>query len=469
MAAPQAPDSAAPWVPSNPNGPSRSPPVGQNSPQICPYKTYPECINGTAFTAPRHSNQRVWLYRMVASVAQSKFRPYLKNKYVTSEFHNIDPRNPSSVKTQDGVHQAPNQTQWSPFKLPGKDEKVDFIDGLKTLIGAGHPSLRHGIATHVYLANVGMGKKTFYNSDGDFLIVPQQGVLDIITELGKLSVAPNEIAVIQRGIRFSVNLPDGPSRGYVGEIYSSHFELPDLGPIGANGLANPRDFLHPTAWFEHDDSAWTVVTKYGGKLYDADLRGSPYNVLGWHGNYVPYKYDLQRFQVINSVSFDHNDPSIFTVLTCQSPLAGHAYLDFVIFPPRWSVASWTFRPPFFHRNGMSEFLGLIKGDFGDYKQGHEGQEIGLFPGGGYVHTMMGAHGPEAKAFETFSKIPLDPVRVGDGSQPFMFESYLQVGYTKWAWSECGVVQENYVTDEWGDLGKSFDPNFKGQHATKPKL
>ncbi|KAJ3316168.1 hypothetical protein HDU93_004574, partial [Gonapodya sp. JEL0774] len=359
-----------------------------------------------------------WLYRMIASVAQSKFRPYTRNPYVTSEFHNLDPTNPANIKTNiktaDGVMQVPNHTQWSPFKLPGPNEKVDWLDGLKTVVGAGHPSLRHGIATHIYTANVGMGKKTFYNSDGDFLIsltengqladmpynpVPQQGVLDITTETGKMSVAPNEICVIQRGIRFSVELPDGPSRGYVGEIYSSHFELPDLGPIGANGLANPRDFLHPVAWFEHDDSKWTVVTKYGGKLFDADLRGSPYNVLGWHGNYVPYKYDLQRFNVVNSVSFDHSDPSIFTVLTCQSPMTGHAYMDFVIFPPRWGVASWTFRPPFFHRNGMSEFLGLIKGNFGDYKQAHDGSDIGLFPGGGYLHTMMGAHGPESKAFK----------------------------------------------------------------------
>ncbi|KXS13822.1 RmlC-like cupin [Gonapodya prolifera JEL478] len=306
----QTPASAAPWVPSNPNDPYN--------------------FSGTAFTAPRKENQRVWMYRMVASVAQS------------------------NIKTQNGVFQAPNQTQWSPFKLPGKDEKVDFIDGLKTLIGARHPVI-------------------------EARNLPQLGRLDITTELGKLSVALNEICVIQSGLRFSVELPDGPSRRYVGKIYSSHFELPDLGPIGANGLANPRDFMRPTAWFEHDDSEWEKVTKYGGKLFGAKLRGTPYNVLGWHG------------------------PS-------------------------------------------------------EHKAGNEGQEIGLFPGGGYVHTMMGAHGPEAKAFETFATAPLEPARIGDGSQPFMFESYLQVGCTKWAWSECGVVQEYYVTDEWGDI-QSFDPTY----------
>ncbi|KAJ3343352.1 hypothetical protein HDU93_008717 [Gonapodya sp. JEL0774] len=436
-------------------------PKAQNNPQVCPFKTYCECLSGTAFTAPRTHNNKAWLYRIAPSVVQGTFKPYTANPYLTSEFHTLDPSNPTTVKTNDGVYNVPHQARWSPFPMPKDSETVDFMDGLRTVAGSGHPAVRHGLAIHVYMANADMKKKALYNSDGDFLIVPQQGRLDISTEFGKLSVAPNEIAVIPRGIRFSVNLPDGPSRGYIAECYSGHFELPDLGPIGANGLANPRDFLHPVAWFEEDDSEWTIVSKFGGKLFEAPLRGTPFNVVGWHGNYAPYKYDLQRFMVINTVSFDHADPSIFTVLTCKSAMAGTAYLDFVIFPPRAAVAEWTFRPPWYHRNAMSEFMGLIKGKY-EAKESTTGG--GFLPGGATLHSMMSAHGPDALGFERGTTAELAHGRAADGTQSFMFESYLQFGITKWAWEECGARQPNYMLDSWGTIKSSFDRTFKGIHV-----
>ncbi|KXS17307.1 homogentisate 1,2-dioxygenase HgmA [Gonapodya prolifera JEL478] len=474
---PETPLSAAPWIPSNPKDPYKylsgfgshfetealegALPKVQNSPQVCPYKAYTECLSGTAFTAPRTHNLKAWLYRIVPSVGQGTFKPYTANPYITSDFHSSDPTDPSSVKSPDGVYNVPHQARWSPFPLPEEGQSVDFLDGLRTVCGSGHPASRHGLAIHVYAANADMKKRALYNSDGDFLVVPQQGRLDITTEFGKISVAPNEIVVIPRGVRFSVALPDGPSRGYIAECYAGHYELPDLGPIGANGLANPRDFLHPVAWFEEDSSAWTVVSKFGGKLFEAELRGSPFNVIAWHGNYAPYKYDLQRFMVINTVSYDHADPSIFTVLTCKSAMAGTAYLDFVIFPPRWGVADWTFRPPWYHRNSMTEFMGLIKGKY-EAKESTKGG--GFHPGGATLHSMMSAHGPDALGFEKGSGAELHPVRVADNTQAFMFESYLQFGITKWAWEGSGARQPNYMLDSWGEIKPSFDKTFKGTAA-----
>lgn len=296
----------------------------------------------------RDRNQRSWLYRIRPSVVHGQFEA------VTSDFfgnlsHDWNEQFPN-----------PNQLRWQPFDMPDKDDKVTFVQGLHTLAGAGDPRLRHGLAIHVYACNASMVHESFYNADGDFLIVPQEGPLVITTEFGKMTVIPNEICVIQQGIKFAVAITE-PSRGYICEVFDGHFRLPDLGPIGANGLANPRDFCTPVAWYEETKLEFKIYNKYQGKLFVAKTEYSPFNVVAWHGNYAPYKYDLTKFCTVNSVSFDHIDPSIFTVLTCPSDKPGVAIADFVIFPPRWSVADDTFRPPYYHRKCFFDLLSLTLG------------------------------------------------------------------------------------------------------------
>ncbi|XP_063486727.1 homogentisate 1,2-dioxygenase isoform X3 [Symphalangus syndactylus] len=298
-----------------------------------------------------------------------------------------------------------------------------------------------------------MENRCFYNSDGDFLIVPQKGNLLIYTEFGKMLVQPNEICVIQRGMRFSIDVFE-ETRGYILEVYGVHFELPDLGPIGANGLANPRDFLIPVAWYEDRQvpGGYTVINKYQGKLFAAKQDVSPFNVVAWHGNYTPYKYNLKNFMVINSVAFDHADPSIFTVLTAKSVRPGVAIADFVIFPPRWGVADKTFRPPYYHRNCMSEFMGLIRGHY-EAKQG------GFLPGGGSLHSTMTPHGPDADCFEKASKAKLAPERIADGTMAFMFESSLSLAVTNWGLKASRCLDENYYKC-WEPLKSHFTPNSR---------
>ncbi|XP_075152203.1 homogentisate 1,2-dioxygenase [Haematobia irritans] len=410
-------------------------PEGQNTPQKCPYGLYAEQLSGTAFTAPRKENARTWLYRINPSAKHLPFQSYEKegSKYLT---HNWDEQKPN-----------PNQMRWKPFDIPAPSKQVNFVQGLHTVCGAGDIRSRHGLAVHVFMCNVSMKDTAFYNSDGDFLIVPQEGVLDITTEFGKMKVAPNEICVIPQGVRYAVNV-SGPTRGYILEVYDNHFHLPDLGPIGANGLANPRDFETPVAWFEDREvKDFSVVSKFQGHLFVAKQNHSCFDVVAWHGNYVPYKYNLAKFNVINSVSFDHCDPSIFTVLTCPSSRYGTAIADFVIFPPRWSVQEHTFRPPYYHRNCMSEFMGLILGRY-------EAKEEGFMPGGATLHSMMTPHGPDAKCFEGASKANLIPERVAEGTQAFMFESSLSMAVTKWGEETCQKLDAKYY-ECWQMLKNNF--------------
>jgi len=411
-------------------------PEGQNNPQVCPYGLYAEQLSGTAFTVPRKNNARSWLYRIRPSACHQPFEPHKDANPLVN--YNFDEQTPN-----------PNQMRWKPFDIPA--EPTDFVQGLRTVAGAGDPRTRHGAAIHVYVCNTSMKDCAFYNADGDFLIVPQQGTLDITTEMGKLKVSPNEIAVIPSGIRYSVAV-SGKSRGYICEVFDGHFELPNLGPIGANGLANPRDFLYPVACYEDrdEDLTFRIVSKYQNSLFVATQSHSPFDVVAWHGNYAPYKYALKNFCVVNSVSYDHMDPSIFTVLTCPSAKAGTAILDFVIFPPRWSVADNTFRPPYYHRNCMSEFMGLILGNY-------EAKEEGFAPGGATLHSMMTPHGPDADCFEAWSKKELGPIRVADGTQAFMFESSLSLALTKWGEQTCNKVDKNYHKC-WKGLKKHFNPN-----------
>ncbi|XP_055706109.1 homogentisate 1,2-dioxygenase isoform X2 [Phlebotomus papatasi] len=407
-------------------------PVGQNSPQKCARGLYAEQLSGSAFTAPRTENTRSWLYRIRPSVVHTPFTRYNGAPH----FHDNWSEQPPD----------PNQMRWNPFDVP-LTGTVDFVDGFHTICGAGDARGRHGVAVHVYLCNAPMVNRAFYNSDGDFLIVPQQGSLDIVTEFGRIHVEPNEIVVIQQGMRFSVSVT-GPTRGYILEVYDNHFRLPDLGPIGANGLANPRDFKTPVAWFEDREvDSFKIISKFQGALFVATQKHSPFDVVAWHGNYAPYKYSLADFMVINSVSFDHCDPSIFTVLTCPSSKPGTAIADFVIFPPRWSVQEHTFRPPYYHRNCMSEFMGLI---FGSY----EAKEGGFRPGGASLHSMMTPHGPDKNCFEGASNAKLQPQRVADGTQSFMFESSLSMAVTKWGAETCQKLDAKYY-ECWQALEKHF--------------
>ncbi|KAK0172046.1 hypothetical protein PV328_005416 [Microctonus aethiopoides] len=415
-------------------------PVGQNNPQKCAYGLYAEQLSGTAFTAPRGENLRTWFYRIKPSVCHQPYELVENHCDLTHEWNKINP----------------NPLRWSAFVMPTRQESpVDFVEGLHTICGAGNSNIRHGVAIHVYMCNASMKDSAFYNADGDFLIVPQLGILIVTTEFGKIQIEPDEICVIQQGMKFSVNVL-GPSRGYILEVFDNHFQLPNLGPIGANGLAAPRDFLTPVAWYEDREVDFKIYTKYGGKLFVSKQKHSPFDVVAWHGNYVPYKYNLNHFMVINSVSFDHCDPSIFTVLTCPSLKSGTAIADFVIFPPRWSVQDNTFRPPYYHRNCMSEFMGLIKGRY-------EAKEDGFQSGGASLHSMMTPHGPDDKCFEGASQVKLKPERIADGTLAFMFETSMCMNLTSWA-IESSKLDDSYYKC-WEGLKKQFNPNDK-IHVTR---
>jgi homogentisate 1,2-dioxygenase len=414
-------------------------PIGANSPQKPPFGLYAEKLSGTAFTAPRHENLQTWLYRILPAAAHGDFARYGNiTECATTPDH-------ASVK----LHQIPNQLRWDPFDL---NLTVDWVHSLKLLGGAGSPTMKTGLGILIYAAGKDMGEnEAFYSADGDFLIVVQHGVLDIQTELGNILARPNEIVVIPRGIRYRVTLPDGPSRGYILELYQGHFQLPELGPIGSNCLANARDFQAPTAAYQEDtNTKWSLLAKFDGNLFQAWQNHTPFDVVAWHGLYYPYKYDLGRYSVIGSTSFDHPDPSIYTVLTAQSDHVGTAVADFVIFPPRWLVQEDTFRPPWYHRNTMSEFMGLIQGDY-DAKTGG-----GFKPAGASLHNVMSAHGPDSGTHEKASNAELKPVKVGEGSMAFMFESALMVGVTEWGLETCQKVQNDYNSHSW----ETLKPHFK---------
>jgi homogentisate 1,2-dioxygenase len=407
-------------------------PQGQNSPQTVAYGLYAEQLSGTAFTAPRHVNRRSWLYRTRPAVKHGAFRP----------------RDPGMLRSApfDEALTPPDQLRWDPLPLPSA--ATDFVDGLITFAGNGDPSMQAGIAIHLYACNRSMGERFFYDADGELLIVPQQGGLRIATELGSLDVASGEIAVIPRGVRFAVAIAESSARGYVCENYGAMLRLPELGPIGANGLANPRDFLIPVASFEDRDGSFELVAKFSGRLWSAPIDHSPLDVVAWHGNLAPYKYDLARFNAMNTVTFDHADPSIFTVLTSPSDTAGTANVDFVIFPPRWMVAEHSFRPPWFHRNVMSEFMGLVHGVY-------DAKDKGFVPGGASLHNCMAGHGPDAATFERAVAAELRPQRL-DNTLAFMFESRYVIRPTRFA-LQSPLLQHDY-RECWDGLAKHFDGN-----------
>ncbi len=413
-------------------------PAGQNSPQRCAYGLYAEQLSGTAFTAPRSHNRRSWLYRIRPGAVHQPFTPLAakangEGARLVADFGDVPPT-------------PPNQLRWDALPMPLAP--TDFIDGWVTMAGNGSAASMSGCAIHLYAANRSMQDRFFYNTDGELLIVPQQGRLSIATEMGKLDIEPFEIAVIPRGVRFAVDLPDGEARGYICENFGALLRLPDLGVIGSNGLANPRDFLTPVAAYEDREGQFELVTKLNGELWRADIGHSPLDVVAWHGNYAPYKYDLRRYNTIGSISYDHPDPSIFLVLQSPTDTPGVDAIDFVIFPPRWLAAENTFRPPWYHRNVASEFMGLVHGVY-------DAKAEGFVPGGASLHNCMSGHGPDAETFEKASNADTSkPHKVGD-TMAFMFETRTLIRPTRYA-LETSQLQAHYY-ECWQGLKKHFNP------------
>ena len=403
-------------------------PTGRNSPQQPAFGLYAEQVSGTAFTAPRHENRRSWLYRMRPTADHRPFTRYVGASLLT----------PGTVDEP----LAPNRLRWDPpTDLPAD---CDFVDGLVTMLANRDPADLEGVAVHLYRADRSMVDRAFANADGELVIIPQSGALRLVTELGLIDVAPGWIALIPRGLRFRVEV-DGEARGYVAENHGAMFRLPELGPIGSNGLANPRDFETPVAAFEDIERPCELIQKYLGSLWTTTLDHSPLDVVAWHGNLVPWRYELKRFNTIGSISFDHPDPSIFTVLTSPSDVPGRANVDFVIFPPRWMVAERTFRPPWFHRNVMSEAMGLIHGAY-------DAKAEGFAPGGLSLHNLMSGHGPDVASWKAASEAELKPVKL-DGTMAFMVESCWPFMPTRFALDRA---QPDYDA-AWADFPKAILP------------
>ncbi len=403
-------------------------PVGRNSPQTCAHGLYAEQLNGSAFTSPREENLRSWLYRIQPSVVHLPFQP-LAHAAVDSIAR------PGLV--------TPNQLRWDALPLP--KEKTNFLAGLVPLVTNGSAADRAGSTLFLYAFNEGMGDTFFYDADGELMFVPELGEIYLKTELGNLIVPPGFCAVVPRGVRFQAEGPASGCRGYLCENYGATYRLPELGPIGSNGLAHPRDFETPVAAFEQRSAKCKLITKFQGAMWVAETDHSPLNVVAWHGNYAPYRYDLTKFNTINTVSYDHPDPSIFTVLTSPTDTRGVANLDFVIFPPRWMVARDTFRPPYYHRNVMSEFMGLVKGVY-------DAKQEGFVPGGSSLHNCMSGHGPDADTFAAASKADLKPAYMGD-TLAFMWESNRAFRPTGWA-METKLLQPDYYKC-WQGLKANF--------------
>ncbi len=412
-------------------------PQGKNSPQRAPYGLYAEQLSGSPFTAPRGSNERSWLYRIRPSVRHmGEYAPYPQ------------PMWRSAPETEESTLPL-GQHRWDPVPLP--DGPTSFVDGIRTITTAGDVTAQTGMATHIYLANESMVDDYLMVADAELMFVPQEGSIVVHTELGVMELVPGDIGVVPRGMFFRVALSDGPVRGYLCENYGAAFTLPERGPIGANCLANSRDFKTPVAAYEDKETDCRIFVRWCGRLYETTVGHSPLDVVAWHGNYTPYKYDLRTFSPVGAILSDHPDPSIFTVLTSPSAEAGTANIDFVIFPERWMVAEDTFRPPWYHRNVMSEFMGLIYGQY-------DAKEEGFLPGGMSLHNMMLPHGPDADAFEKASRADLGPTKLS-GTMAFMFETRIPQHLTRYA-SELPTRQANYI-DCWAGLKKRFDGTPEG--------
>ena len=407
-------------------------PQGRNSPQKCAYGLYAEQLSGSPFTAPRSTNERSWLYRIRPSVRHG------------GRYAKIDVPLWKTAPDGDPNDLPLGQYRWNPLPVPSTP--TDFIDGMRTMTSTGDARQHVGMATHIYAVTASMTDRVLVNADAEMLIVPQDGEIEIFTEMGRMRVAPGHIAVVPRGMMAKYSLAGDHARGYVCENYGAKFTLPDRGPIGANCLANPRDFKTPVAAFEDSDTPHDLVIKWCGGFHVTRIGHSPLDVVAWHGNYTPYCYDLSTFSPVGAIAFDHPDPSIFTVLTAPSETAGTANIDFVIFPPRWMVAENTFRPPWYHRNIMSEFMGLITGQY-------DAKEEGFVPGGASLHNMMLPHGPDLDAFEKASNAELKPMKLSS-TMAFMFETRFPQQVSRFA-AETDSLQDDYI-DCWAGLDRRFD-------------
>ena len=403
---------------------------GKNNPQKCPFNLYAEQINGTSFTQPRHLNLKTWLYKLKPTVGHSKHKEFDGFKNFISSF---------SSDNKD-LKITPDQLRWKP--LPLKDG--NFLEGIITYCGAGSTEMKNGLGIHMYSCSKPMDiNSAYYSADGDTLIVPQKGKLDITTEMGKLEVEPWEFCVIPRGIKFHVSV-DEQCRGYICELYKGHFRPIERGPIGSNGLANERDFVSPVAWYEDRECEFTVYTKFMGKFFTSTYDRSVFDVVSWHGNYLPYKYNIKYYNTIGSISYDHPDPSIFTILSACSDDPYTSVCDFVVFNPRWLVAEDTFKPPYYHRNTMTEFMGNIDGIY-------DAKEEGFSPGAASLHSCMSGHGPEYSVFEKASNCDLKPVKL-ENTLSFMFETCFIMHVNK---NSLEHSDENYI-DCWKGIKKNFD-------------
>ena len=406
-------------------------PIGQNSPQRCPYGLYAEQLSGTAFTAPRGANRRTWLYRIRPAAVHRPFRRVDNGRY-DGDFG--------------AVAAPPNQLRWDPLPVPAAP--TDFVEGIVTIAGNGDPHQQTGCGIHLYAANRSMTDRYFYSADGEMLIVPHEGRQRFVTELGIVEAAPQEVVVIPRGVRFRVELVDVTARGYICENFGAAFRLPEMGPIGSNGLAHSRDFLTPAAWYEDRDAKSELVARFMGNLWVAEMDHSPLDVVAWHGNGAPYKYDLRRFNAIGSISYDHPDPSIFLVLQSQSDTPGVDTVDFAIFPPRILAMEHTFRPPWFHRNVASEFMGLVRGVY-------DAKAEGFVPGGASLHNCMTAHGPDAQTFEKATRADISHPDYIRDTMAIMFETRCVIRPTRFALETSQLQAEYYRC--WLDLERHFDP------------
>ncbi|KIY48782.1 putative homogentisate 1,2-dioxygenase [Fistulina hepatica ATCC 64428] len=414
-------------------------PFARNTPQKCKYDLYSEQLNGSAFISSRQMLQNVWMYRIRPAVAHRGFTP-LDSGDVEGNFSLLNPR----------VHHVPQQLAWDPFMMPpsSSTSRVDFAHGIHTIAGHGDPTLEEGVAVHIYTANASMQNSAFCSADGDMLILPQEGRLSIQTELGRMMVRPGELVVIQKGIRFKITLPDGgPVRGYIQEIFGSHYELPELGPLGSNGMAHQRDFEMPIASFDIDESPWEIVYKYCGKLYMCKQDHTPFDVVAWHGNYVPYKYLLTKFVNVGNLEKDQMDPTVYCVLTARSKIPGVSLTDFLVFTPRWSVATDTFRPPYYHRNMSTEVMGLLYGTYG-------GSSHVLEPGGLSYEASFMPHGETYETWKEATTVELKPTRVCENTIAFMFHISMKLGITDYALHRSGVLHAS-PADQWDNLKGHF--------------
>ena len=413
-------------------------PQGMNSPQRVSYGLYGEQLSGTAFTAPTHQNERTWCYRI---------RPSVKH---THRFTKVDlPYWRSAPNINPDVISL-GQYRWDP--IPHSSTPLDWLSGMRTITTAGDVNTQVGMASHVYLVTQSMVDAYFYSADSELLVVPQAGELRFCTELGVIDLYPQEIAIIPRGLVYRVEVLTGPCRGFVCENYGQKFALPGRGPIGANCLANRRDFKAPVAAFEDKETPSTVTVKWAGQFHRSHIGHSPLDVVAWHGNYAPCKYDLRNYCPVGAILFDHPDPSIFTVLTAPSGIAGTANIDFVLFRDRWSVAENTFRPPWYHKNVMSELMGNIHGVY-------DAKPQGFVPGGISLHNMMLPHGPDKAAFEAATSAELQPQRLSN-TMSFMFETRFPQHLTEFAAQEA-PLQDDYI-DCWVDLAKKFNGTPEGK-------